>query len=88
MQEKVISLRTEIADHQSRLSQLDERRSELRKAREAYESSCGALEHKIGGLQGEIAKVDKALDTLVRASQQVQNKRQAREKAIEAAQAQ
>ena len=88
MQEKVISLRTEIADHQSRLSQLDERRSELCKARQAYLSSCGALEHKIGGLQGEIAKVDKALDTLAHAGQQVQNKRQAREKAIEAAQAQ
>ncbi len=81
-QERLLSLRTQIADHHSRLTQLDERRTELREAGEAYQASWHALEHKSAGLRGELAELDRVLDTMARAARQVGEKHQERQQRI------
>jgi chromosome segregation protein len=68
-------LRTQIADRESRLTQLGEREHELLVSQEGYEGACRSLQAELRTRRGELAALDQKWESLGKAVQALDEKR-------------
>jgi chromosome segregation protein len=80
--DRLLALRTQIADHESRLAQIAERRGELRKARDAYADSIQVLQQKVRTLQETLTDLDAQLETMSGTAHRLETERAEREQEI------